>query len=122
MPISQPLDIEQARNLLLFLSVDGVVGVTYPEQVYYAQFTKALKDIRAATLNLEQSAEIIVAVINQGCKLAKSTEWINRELLFEAQAVCLNMRNELMLSAVRHAHGSDIALDLYNERLSRYDY
>jgi hypothetical protein len=122
MPTSQPLDIEQARNILLLLSVDEKGGLTYPEQVYYAQFTKALKDIRAATLNLEQSAEIIVAVINQGCKLAKSTEWINRELLFEAQAVCLNMRNELMLSAVRHAHGSDIALDLYNERLNRYDY
>jgi|GEM_PF-5899135 len=115
------ISISEARYIIRKLLTKSSQILPFPQQGNYLPFMKAIKDVQAATLDLNQAAQVLSSVLNQGWLLNKSVEWINQELLFEAHAAYFGDRLRVMRFALKHQRGSDEALDLYNERLLRLE-
>ncbi|WP_338875709.1 hypothetical protein WBJ53_08790 [Spirosoma sp. SC4-14] len=115
------IDIKEARQIIRMILAKSSWILPVSQQVYYSVFAKSIKDVQAVTVDLNHTAQVLSTVLNQGWQLNKSVEWINQELLFEAHAAYFGDRLRVMLFALKRQRGSDEALDLYNERLRRFD-
>lgn len=91
------------------------------QRLSYGDYIQALTCLQASTNDMVRTRRIVKAVLEQASQLGQSSEWVERELRFEALAEFVQDRGELLLLEL--AHGGlvdDAALDLYNERLSRF--
>ncbi|WP_460907639.1 hypothetical protein [Spirosoma areae] len=71
---------------------------------------------------MSKTRTIFKAILQQASQLAKSSEWVEQELRFEALAEFIEDRVETLLLDLTHGGVvDDAALDLYNERASRFN-
>ena len=91
------------------------------QRLSYGDYIRVVTSLQASTKNMAKTRAIFKAILQQASQLAKSSEWVERELQFEALAQFIDDRQETLLLDL--AHGGvvdDAALDLYNERASRF--
>ncbi|RYF55220.1 MAG: hypothetical protein EOO39_38300 [Cytophagaceae bacterium] len=68
-----------------------------------------------------RTLRIFRAAFEQASQVCQSSEWVERELHFEALAEFVQDRDELLLLELAHGGlGNDAALELYNERSSLF--
>ncbi|QDK81871.1 hypothetical protein EXU85_25980 [Spirosoma sp. KCTC 42546] len=92
-----------------------------PQRLSYRDYIRAVTSLQESTKNRIKIQTIFKAILQQASQLAKSSEWVERDLRFEALAEFIEDRRESFLLDL--AHGGvvdDGALDLYNERASRF--
>lgn len=80
-----------------------------------------LSRLQTATGDVNRSEAIFERIFGQAKALSKDSEWVAVELGFESLAQGLASRTELALLYLNQDDMvDDAALDLYNERLSRF--
>ena len=91
------------------------------EHVDYADYISALSGLYAVTDDLGKTAVVFRGVLRQATQLGRSSQWVARELRFEADALATSDRQKLMFYYVHNeGKGSDASLDLYHQRLNRF--
>jgi hypothetical protein len=91
------------------------------QHLRYGDYIRVLSGLHASTRDMLKTRAIFKSVIQQASQLAKSSEWVERELRFESLAEFVEDRNDmLLLDLVQSGPVDDAALDLYNERVSRF--
>lgn len=84
-------------------------------------YVRAVSSLQESTKDIVKTRAIFQAVIQQAGQLAKSSEWVEKELRFETLAEFVEDRVEMLLLDLTHKGPvDDAALDLYNERLGRF--
>lgn len=87
----------------------------------YGDYIRAVTSLQAATQNMVKTRTLFKAILQQASQLAKTSEWVEQELRFEALAEFVEDRGEMLVLDL--AHGGivdDAALDLYNQRVNRF--
>lgn len=91
------------------------------QRLSYGDYIRAVTSPQESTKNMAKTRTIIKAILQQTSQLARSSEWVERELRFEALAEFIEDRREsLLLDLAHESVVDDAALDLYKERLSRF--
>ncbi|GAB2563157.1 hypothetical protein GCM10027190_10990 [Spirosoma areae] len=92
------------------------------QRLKYSDYIRAVTSLQASTKNMSKTRTIFKAILQQASQLAKSSEWVEQELRFEALAEFIEDRVETLLLDLTHGGVvDDAALDLYNERASRFN-
>ncbi|MFD2934166.1 hypothetical protein [Spirosoma flavum] len=83
---------------------------------------RAIAGLQAATRSVGRTSEVFAVVIRQAVGLGKTSEWVKRELRFEAMVQEVESRAALARLDLEHSGAvDDNLLDLYNERLNRFN-
>lgn len=96
--------------------VEGQAGM-----LTFNQYRMAFVELQALTHHIDRTKAIVEGVIRQASQLGRSPEWLLGELLFEIQAERLGNRQEWLRAELASEQASDESLNLYNERLNRFD-
>ncbi|QIP17336.1 hypothetical protein G8759_34200 [Spirosoma aureum] len=113
--ILQPIDNEYAKRLIeKLLDVNSV-----EERLYYAGLANKLLALVSLTGSIDETAAILVAVVNQAYLINESTEWVEQELRFEEGVASVGDRKWMLHAEFNTDEDIDQALDLYNIRLRR---
>lgn len=115
----KPIDLEEATLIVHHLAFNWSQAKLPSEHMAYVNFIRAIDGLLAATGTAKQTASIFAGVINQACALGRTSEWVGAELRFEAAAVS-NRPEGMLADLARWEPVDDDALDLYNERLTRF--
>lgn len=89
--------------------------------VTYQDYITAVALLHTATGNATQTEYIFTVVLNQARQLGKSSEWVEKELHFEGMTEFTSRKELLNLYMKRQPVVDDETLDLYNERLNRFN-
>lgn len=115
------MDAGEDTQLVRQLAYQWVQAKLPTTHLSYADYVRAITGLQQAVGNAQRTTVIFTAIINQARSLGKSSEWIQHELRFEALAEFVENRADLLLLDLEHGDGvDDEALDLYNERLTRF--
>ena len=118
----KPFSSEEAREFVHQLAFNWSQANLHSDRIAYVDFIRAINRLLTATGTAKETAYIFTGVINQASALSKTSEWVEGELRFEAQAAAVGNRPELLLSDLaRLGPVDDASLDLYNERLHRFN-
>ncbi len=110
---------EEAKRIIEQLAFENPVDSEHKCFIRYAFILSRLW-IKVGDFDL--AASIFKAIVNQANKLDKSFDWINNELGFELVAAeHKGGRGSLLQQRLWEDAGSDEALDLFNERLERFN-
>lgn len=86
----------------------------------YADYLSTIAGLNVVTGDSVRTARIMTAVIDQAKQLGYSSDWVQQEVRFEAQAEAVGNRNSWLQLQLQNSAGWDADLDLYNERLIRF--
>ena len=115
------MDSQEDTQLVRQLAYAWAQAELPTTRLSYADYVRAIAGLQQAIGNAQRTTVVFTAVINQGRALGKSSEWIERELRFEALADFVESRADLLVLELEHKGlVDDEALDLYNERLNRF--
>ncbi|RCR67003.1 hypothetical protein [Larkinella punicea] len=110
---------KEAKRLIEQLAFEKPVD---SEHRCFTRYAFILSRLWIKVGDLDLAASIFMAVVNQANKLDKSFDWINNELGFELVAAeQKGRRGALLQQRLWEDAGSDEALDLFNERLERFN-
>ncbi|GAB2562306.1 hypothetical protein GCM10027085_62600 [Spirosoma aerophilum] len=113
------ITLQEAKELIKHLTQKELADLNDGQ---YTRCASTLGRLWLTTGQLDVAASIFTAVANQANQLNKSVDWINSELGFEIVAsLNYGSRLDLIQQRLREDMGSDEALDLYNQRLVRFD-
>ena len=116
------MDFEEDTQLVHQLAYHWIQAQLPSARVSYADYVRAVADLQHAIGNAQRTTAVFTAVINQARALGKTSEWIQHELRFEALAEFVENRADLLVLELEHdGRVNDDSLDLYNERLNRFD-
>jgi hypothetical protein len=91
------------------------------QRLSYRDYIQAVTSLQGSTKNMTKTRTILNAILQQARQLGKSSEWVEQELRFESLAEFIDDRAESLLLDLAHGNVvNDAALDLYNERASRF--
>ncbi len=117
----KPISLEEAKQIVHKLAFSWSQADLPSEHMAYVDFIRAINGLLTATRTAKATAYIFAGVINQASALGKTSEWVEGELRFEAQAAAVGNRPErLRFELGRLGPVDDASLDLYNERLNRF--
>lgn len=91
------------------------------EVVTYQDYSTAVTLLHTATGNAAQTEYIFTVVLHQARRLGKSSGWVEQELQFEGMIEFTSRKELLNLYRKRQAVVDDATLDLFNERLNRFN-
>jgi hypothetical protein len=115
------MDSQEDTQLIRQLAHQWVRAELPTTHLSYADYVRAIAGLQQTIGNVQRTTALFTVVINQARTLGKSSEWIQRELHFEALAEFVESRADLLLLDLEHGGPvDDNALDLYNERLNRF--
>jgi hypothetical protein len=118
----KPSNLEEAKVIVHKMALDWFQAKLPGEHMGYVDFIRAINGLLTATRTAKATADIFTGIINQASALGKTSEWVESELRFETQAVAFGNRSELLLSELDLLETvDDASLDLYNERLTRFN-
>lgn len=118
----KPINLDEAKVIVHKLAFRWFQAKLTGEHKSYVHFIQAINRLLAATRTARETAYIFAAVINQASALGKTSEWVERELGFEGQAAAFGNRRELLVTELDLLETvDDASLDLYNERLTRFN-
>ena len=116
------MDAAEDTQLVRQLAYQWLQAKLPSTHVAYADYVRAIAGFQQAIGNAQRTRTVFIAVINQARALGKSSEWIQHELRFEALAEFVGNRADLLvLELEQGGRVDDDSLDLYNERLNRFD-
>lgn len=118
----KPINLEEAKVIVQKLAFSWAHADLPNEHMAYVDFIRAINGLLTATRTARATAYIFAGVINQASALGKTSEWVEGELRFEAQAAAVGNRpKRLLFELSRLEIVDDATLDLYNERLIRFN-
>ena len=118
----KPINLEEAKVIVHKLAFRWAHADLPSEDMVYIDFIRVINGLLVATGTARATAYIFAGVINQASALGKTSAWVEGELRFEAQAAAVGNRRELLRSELHRLETlDDAALDLYNERLTRFN-
>ncbi len=116
------MDLDETGRVIRQLAVEWAKADLPGELLTYADYVRSIAGLHQAMADVCRTQYIVTAVIEQASDLGKSSAWVARELRFEALAQSSSHRAVLLLLDLEDASGvDDAALDLYNERMKRFD-
>ncbi|WP_461130486.1 hypothetical protein [Spirosoma aerophilum] len=111
---------EEAKQIILLLAFEKQSKEYSSVEMAYGRYIRMLIHMISSTSDLDVSAGLFAAVINQAQELNKTAEWIEQELFVEANASARANRLAYIHQLLTLSDGSDRHLDLYNARVSRF--
>ena len=115
------MDSEATKQVVRQLAYDWVRVELPTHSLTYADYVNTIAGLNTITDDVDRTATIFAAVITQAKALGRSSEWVQQELKFEAQVEAVGDRGKWLRLDVAARDASDAALDLYNERVNRFN-
>lgn len=114
------MEADQAKQLIRQLAYDWVRVELPTHRLTYTDYINTLAGLNTITDDPDRTTAIFTAVLDQAQRLGYSSEWVQSELKFEAQAEAVGDRAAWLLAVVENSGATDKALDQYNERVNRF--
>lgn len=102
------------------LAMDWLRGQLPSRTLTYNDYLSTIAGLNLVTGDSIRTAQIMTAVIDQAKRLNYSSDWVQAEVRFEAQAEAVGNRASWLKLQLHNSAGKDGDLDLYNLRLSRF--
>lgn len=115
------MELDETKHIIRLLTFEWSKVELYAGAMTYSDYMKAVQSLQAITNDVDRTKAIFLGVIQQASALSKSSEWVREELKFEAQAEVIGDRGKWLRVEVAAQDANDAALDLYNERLTRFN-
>lgn len=116
------MEPEEDNQLIRQLAYEWVQVGLPSHRSTYSDYLRFMATLQSVTDDRNRTRAIFRAVLDQATRLGKSSEWVETELKFEALAESLSNRASLLLLDLEYRLPvSDASLDLYNERLTRFN-
>ena len=115
------MDIGEETSFVRQLAYEWAQIELPTQRLTYSDYIRAISGLQETTKNMVKTSAIVKAILQQASQLGKSSEWVERELHFEALAEFVEDRREMLVLDLEHGGVvDDASLDLYNERLGRF--
>jgi hypothetical protein len=102
------------------LAMDWLRGQLPSRTLTYADYLSTIVGLNLVTGDSVRTSQIMTAVIDQAKRHGYSSDWVQTEVRFEAQAEAIGNRGSWLVLQLRNSTGKDQDLDLYNLRASRF--
>ncbi|AUD02111.1 hypothetical protein [Spirosoma pollinicola] len=114
------MDAEVAKRVVYQLAFNWVQLNLPTDRLTYTDYINAIGGLQVITDDPTRTKAIFSAILDQANELGYSSEWVEVELKFEAQAEAVGDRAKWLRLDVAAREASDESLDLYNLRVSRF--
>lgn len=116
------MDSEVSKIVIYQLAFNWVQVNLPTSRMIYSDYINAIGGLNVITDDAVRTKTIFSAVLDQAKTLGYSSEWVEAELKFEAQAEAVGDRAKWLHLGVAARDASDEALDLYNIRMDRFNF
>ena len=114
------MDSNDYRELIRQLAYQWAVVDLPDEGLIYSDYIHVIGSLLTATQDVQRTKYFFKTVLQQAVELNKSSLWVEQELRFETLAEAVERSSLLTLYLKNSEPINDAALDLYNERLTRF--
>lgn len=113
--------MEAEKEVVSRLAYTWFQGELSPGCLAYTDFVNTIAGLNLVTDDPDRTTAIFMAVMQQAKILGRSSKWVQTELTFETKVEAVGDRAKWLRLDVAAQDASDAALDLYNERITRFD-
>ncbi len=115
------MESEVGKEVVRQLAYTWFRGELPAGHLAYSDFVNTIAGLNLVTDDPDRTTAIFTAVMQQAKTLGRSSEWVQTELIFETRVEALGDRGKWLRLEVAAQDASDAALDLYNERMTRFE-
>ncbi|GAB4019137.1 hypothetical protein [Spirosoma koreense] len=112
--------MEAESEVVRRLAYSWFRGDLPPGRLAYTDFVNTIAGLNLVTDDPNRTTAIFNAVMQQAKTLGRSSEWVQTELTFETKVEAVGERAKWLRLDIAAQDASDAALDLYNERITRF--